>query len=155
MKKIVLITSVAAVIYLATKFNTNTKALEQVTAKIKRLKKVNISNGNINLKIDLNLTNLSNYNLGIETFNLLTVKQLRFYNAKNRMLIGAANVNISNIELPSKQSVVLADIIAEIPTNNLLNHVSLFVGNAAENVKVVPVFNAAGKDFEINPENYI
>ena len=155
MKKIVLITSVAAVIYLATKFNTKTKTLEQVTAKIKRLKNVNISNGNINLKIDLNLTNLSNYNLGIETFNLLTVKQLRFYNAKNRMLIGAANVNISNIELPSKQSVVLADIIAEIPTNNLLNHVSLFVGNAAENVKVVPVFNAAGKDFEINPENYI
>ena len=154
-KKILLASVIIGGLYVARKFSTNIGALNQLTAKIKAIKNLNIADGFINLKIDLNLTNLSDYNIGIDTLNLLSIRKLKFYNAKNRLLIGEANVNISNITLPSKETLVLADIIAKIPTNNLLNHLSLFSTNAGENIKVVPVFNAAGKDFEINPEQFV
>ncbi len=155
MKKLLLISLVVGGIYLTTKVNSNIKALEKIKAKIKAVKNIDISNGNINLKIDLNLTNLSNYDLGINTFDLLSVKQLRFFNAKNRMLIGTANVDISNIVLPSKESLILANIICKIPTNNILNHLSLLKGNLSDTLRVVPVFNAGGKTFEINPEEFV
>lgn len=155
MKKIFLISILAGGIYLATKVNVNLKALEGITAKIKRITSFNIQSGFIILKIDLNLTNLSDFNLGIDTFDLVSIKQLRFYNAINRKLIGSANVNITNVILPSKKTLILTDIIAKIPTKNILNHISLFTSKTGDNVKVVPVFYAAGKEFEINPENFI
>lgn len=157
MKKLIIISLIAGGIYLAasTKLKSNSIALQSIKAKIKNIKNVTIANGKINLKIDLNLTNFSNEDLGIDTFGLLSIRKLRFFNAKNRKLIGEAKVNINNITLPSQKTLVLADIIAEIPTSNLLQHLSLFNGNASETVKVVPTFNAAGKEFEINPENFV
>lgn len=154
MKKILFITLIAGGIYLATKFKTNIGALQQIKSSIKRVTSVKVANGSLNLKLDLNITNLSEFNLGVDTYGLLSIRRLRFFNAKNRQLIGEAKVNISNIELPSNKTIVLADIIAEVPLQNVLKHLSLFSSDAANNIRVVPMFNAAGKEFEINPENF-
>jgi hypothetical protein len=155
MKKILLISAIAGGIYLAIKLNSNISALEKIKVNIKSVKNIDITNNEINLKIDLKLTNSSSHNLGLDTFNLVSVKQLRFYNSKNRLLIGTANVDISNIVLPSKETLILADIICKIPVNNLLNHLSLLSGKVSDTLSVVPVFSAGGKTFEINPENYV
>ncbi|WP_435415034.1 hypothetical protein [Polaribacter aestuariivivens] len=155
MKKIIIISLIAGGFYVARKFNTTNKILSNLKTKISNVSSVNVQGGFVNLKIDLNITNLSNFDLSINTYNLLAIKQLRFYNAKNRLLVGTANVNISNIQIPSKEEIVLADILVKIPANNILKNLSLLSVNLSDTLRVVPVFNAGGKEFEINPENYV
>lgn len=154
MKKLIIASLIVGSIYLAANVSTKLTALENIKASIKRVTNISIKSGNIVLKLDLNLTNLSNYNLGVNTFKLASLKRLRFFNAQNRLLIGEANVNIHNITLPSNETIVLTDIIAQIPLQNTLSHINLFI-DGAENISVVPLFDVAGKEMEINPENFV
>jgi Flp pilus assembly protein CpaB len=154
MKKLIIASLIVGSIYLASNLSTKLTALENIKASVKRVTNISIKSGNIVLKLDLNLTNLSNYNLGVNTFKLASLKRLRFFNAQNRLLIGEANVNIHNITLPSNETIVLTDIIAQIPLKNTLSHINLFT-SGPENISVVPLFDVAGKEMEINPENFV
>lgn len=154
MKKIIIASLIVGSIYLATTITTRYTALENIKASLNRVTNISIKNGIIVLKLDLNLTNLSSYNLGVNTFKIVSLKRLRFFNSKNRILIGEANVDIHNITLPSNETIVLTDIVANIPIENTLSHLNLLNGGA-DNIEVVPLFDVAGKEVEINPENFV
>lgn len=155
MKKLIIVSLVVGGFYLTRKFNITTNILSQLKTKIQDVTSVNIANGFINLKIDLNITNLSKHKLYIDTFNTVAIRKLRFFNAVNRKLVGEAKVNITNIELQSKESIILADIICNIPTGNILHNLTLINTNLSDTLRVVPVFTVGGKEVEINPEKFV
>lgn len=155
-KKILFYGGLATGLYYAFKGGGNIFSLQNIEAEIKKIVNINIAKGKLIIVVDLNLINKSNFNFGLDTFNLLSLKKIKFYNTTNRLLIGVANVSISNITIPSKNITTLKNIKAEIPLKNVIENLSLFTaGNIADNVGIVPVFNAAGKEFEINPNNYV
>jgi hypothetical protein len=159
MKKIILISLIAGGIYLATKIKNNLAAFDFIESEIKAVRHFKIVKNIINLTLDLNVSNLSKYDLGVDSFSLVALRQLKFYNVNNGVLIGSADVNMTNIQIPANKTIILANINAQIPVNNLLKHLSLLNVTSMDALmnmlSIVPVFMAGGQTFEINPENYV
>jgi hypothetical protein len=130
-------------------------SLQGVEAQIDAIKSINISNGNLIIAIDLKLINNTSIDFNIDTFNLLKLKKLKFFNRKNKNLIGISSVSVSSIEIPKGGFSVLKNLSTTINISNLFKNLSLFTnGNINENLSIVPVFNVIGKDFEVNPDNF-
>ncbi len=136
------------------RYISTTAAFNNLKAKIDRIHGIDINFDRINLLIDLKLSNLSNYNLSVTTFKLVSIKQFQFFNRENGSFIGKADVDVSGIEISAKSETILKDIKAVIPVSGILKNISLFSGSVEANLNIVIVFDVAGKEYILNTEKF-
>ncbi len=155
MKKIVFGIIAAGSVYAYRKVNTTKKALEKLKIEITALNNVSISISRVKLNLDLTFKNQSNLDIGISTFKLLKIKEVKFFNNKNNSFLGAAVVDVSGIKVLANDTSTISNIPVNIPVKNLFNNLSVFKGDIKNNLKIVLVLDSLGKQYELNTENFI
>ena len=155
--KIALVGVVATGLYLGRRYYQNKLALSKLDAKIIALKNLKLGFDKIELKLDLLLSNISDYNIGISTLKLLTIKQIQFYSKQDNKLIGSANVDISGLKIRANDAQRINDILVRIdnPLLNISSLTRLFRGNVLDNLKIELVYDSFGKERQLNIDNYI
>lgn len=136
------------------KTNNSLKAIKQLKTKISRIHGIDVSLKNLKLNLDFALQNLTNTNINISSFGLINIKEIRFYNKQTNSFIGSATSVINGIEIPAKTIFYLKNIQTEIPVLGLLSNLSLFTaGNPEENLKIVLLVEALGKEYQLTSED--
>ena len=69
--------------YSYNKYVATTKSLNSIDVNIDNIHDVSINLQHIKAKIDLKISNPSVYNLGVSTFDLISITEIQFFNKKN------------------------------------------------------------------------
>ena len=136
--------------YSYNKYVATTKSLNSIDVNIDNIHDVSINLQHIKAKIDLKISNPSVYNLGVSTFDLISITEIQFFNKKNGSFIGVAKTKLSKVVIPAKESIKLKNIQVAIPVQSILENTSFFLGNANENLKIVLIFKVLGKEYLLN-----
>ena len=148
-KKIILGSVVGVGIYSLVKFKDVTESVEKLYLKISGLSNLNISINQIRFNLSFSIHNPTNAHVGINTYKLLKLHQIKFYNKKNNAYLGTATVNLSNVQIPGKQTLEIKDVPTQLPVENLLSNLELFQGNIEENLLIKLQFESLGQQFEL------
>lgn len=147
MKKVILGTIVAVGIYSLVKFNKVKESVGELKLKINGLSNLDISIKQIRFNLSLKILNPTNEHIGINTYKLLKLHQIKFYNKRNKAYLGTANVNISDVQIPGKNAIEIKDIPTRLPVENLISNLDLFQGNIDDKLLINLHFESLGKQF--------
>lgn len=116
---------------------------------LKKTKLKSFSGGNIDLSVDVEITNPTAAGFDIPS-NLVTIKALKFY-TKTKKYLGVADTNITNLSIPANSTRVVTDIPVTIPIMSLANSLSevLDIISDSKNLVVTADVNALGFDFTV------
>ncbi|WP_272151392.1 hypothetical protein [Tenacibaculum aiptasiae] len=147
MKKVILGTIAAVGIYSLVKFNKVKESVGELKLKINGLSNLDISIKQIRFNLSLKILNPTNEHIGINTYKLLNLHQIKFYNKRNKAYLGTANVNISDVQIPGKSAIEIKDIPTRLPVENLISNLDLFQGNIDDKLLINLHFESLGKQF--------
>ena len=134
------------------KYIATIKAVNELKVDISGIHSVSINFERLRLLVNIRMSNLSRYHLGVSTWNMVKVKQLQFYNRNNNSLIGTANTNLSGLSIKAGESIVLKDTEAIIPINSILQNLGIITGDKSAKIKIVLILNVLGREFKIDPD---
>lgn len=126
-------------------------AIGDVKVKIDKIHSVRLANM-VHLKVDLRLLNPTKQDIGVSTFGLVKIKELRFYKKRDNSYIGSAFTNIDNIKIPAQKVLAIKDIKAEIPYQSAISNIGLFTGSTNEKLKIVLIFETFGKTLKLTTD---
>ncbi|CAL2104486.1 conserved protein of unknown function [Tenacibaculum sp. 190130A14a] len=149
MKKVVVASLVGIGIYSVFKYQRLKKGASSLHAKIIGVNGLDIGFDKINFRLSIALKNNSDTDLGINTYKLLKLSEINFFNKQNGNYLGTAKTNISEIQIPKKDILVIKDIPTVLPVQNILSNIKLFNKNIEQNLKIVLIFDSLGKRFEV------
>ncbi|WP_272151872.1 hypothetical protein [Tenacibaculum aiptasiae] len=149
MKKVILGTIAAVGIYSLVKFNKVKESVGELKLKINGLSNLDINIKQIRFNLSFKIINPTTQHIGINTYKLLKLHQIKFYNKRNNAYLGTANVNLSNIQIPGKKAIEIKDIPTLLPVENLLSNLDLFQGNIEEKLLIKLQFESLGQHFEL------
>lgn len=155
MKKL-LIGSVAAITMFTVKKAKKAKdVINSLKVKITKLRIGSIDLSMIKLFLDLTIVNESSQDLGLTTFKLLKIKEIKFFNKINNKFLATAFVDIHDLQIKSNDSLILHNIPVELQTKNVFENLSIFKGDVQKNLRIVLTLDTMGKQYELNTENFI
>lgn len=121
MKKALIIGGVAIAV-LATlaskKIGNISEAVKGLKVKITSLKNVRFSGGNIVFDLDISITNNTLQDLNVNTFGAILLKEITFSNSVGEV-IGSSYPNLTNINIPSGQTVIYKGLETQLPLGNI------------------------------------
>lgn len=150
--------AIGAAIWAYRKFVTTKESVFMLENTIAKINNVKLSLSAITLNMDLRLTNKSMNDIGINTFSLLSIKQITFFNRLNNSMIAIADVDINGLQIKSGESTIIKDIVTTFPTIGLLQNYSLFTNsnfNLMENLRVVLEVETMGKRYTVDSESFV
>lgn len=111
--------------------------------------KVDWQSGILTAKIDLQMRNMTEKNVGISSDGI-ALKKIMFY--KQTQYLGEVVINRSGISIPAFEAVMLKDIPIQVELGNLVSQLaqSLFNGNLDTVLDMVYVLNIFGQDYRID-----
>ncbi|PKH51430.1 hypothetical protein CXF68_12385 [Tenacibaculum sp. Bg11-29] len=148
-KKLIIGLIAGAGIYAAVKYQKVKESLNELSIKISGISNLKASFTQIRFNLSFVIHNPTNTHIGINTYKLLSLKQIKFYNKTNNAYLGTANVNFSNIQIPAKQTLEIKEVPTALPVKNILSNLALFKGNIEENLLIKLQFESLGKQFEL------
>jgi len=148
-KKLIIGLIAASATYAVVKYQKVKKSFGELDIKISGINNLKVSFTQIAFNMSFRIYNPTNTDVGINTYQLLSLKQIKFYNKRNNAYLGTAIVNVSNIQIPGKQALEIKDIPTQLPVKNLLSNLELFKGNIEENLLIKLQFESLGKQFEL------
>ena len=155
MKRII-ITSVATIALFAVNKARKTKEIiNKLKVKITGFRISSFSINLLKISLDLTITNESSEDLGLTTFKLLKIKEIRFFNRANNKFLATAFVDVHDLKIRANDSITLNNIPVELETKSLLENLSVFKGDVQKNLKIVLLLDSMGKQYELNTENFI
>ena len=155
MKRII-ITSVATIALFAVNKARKTKEIiNKLKVKITGFRISSFSINLLKISLDLTITNESSEDLGLTTFKLLKIKEIRFFNRANNKFLATAFVDVHDLKIKANDSITLNNIPVELETKSLLENLSVFKGDVQKNLKIVLLLDSMGKQYELNTENFI
>ena len=155
MKRII-ITSVATIALFAVNKARKTKEIiNKLKVKITGFRIGSFSINLLKISLDLTITNESSEDLGLTTFKLLKIKEIRFFNRANNKFLATAFVDVHDLKIKANDSITLNNIPVELETKSLLENLSVFKGDVQKNLKIVLLLDSMGKQYELNTENFI
>ena len=150
MKKKVILGLVAGIgIYSLVKYQKVKESLGELSIKISGINNLKANFTQIRFNLSFVIHNPTNTHIGVNTYKLLSLKQIKFYNKTNNAYLGTANVNFSNIQIPANQTLEIKDVPTVLPVKNILSNLKLFRGNIEENLLIKLQFESLGKQFEL------
>ena len=129
------------------------EALRNISSSITSLHDLWASWSQIDAKINIELQNNSKYPIGIHN-SLIQIEKIDFYNRKNGLYLGSAQVNLHGIQIPANGTLQIKDIHVKVPMSNLLENIDLFKGDISENIYIKLSLKSLGQDLLINSKNY-
>lgn len=121
MKKYIII-GVAALVMASTlakgKISNIAQAVKGLKIKILGLKNVSINSGNIVFDLDIAITNNTSQDLNINSYGAILLKELTFSNSVGEV-IGSSYPNLTNINIPSGQTVIYKGLETQLPLSNI------------------------------------
>ncbi|WP_282021168.1 hypothetical protein [Tenacibaculum aiptasiae] len=147
MKKVILGTIAGIGIYSLVKFQDVKDSVSKLYLKISGLNNINYSNSKIGFNLSFSIHNPTNQHIGINTYKLLKLHQIKFYSKRNKAYLGTATVNLSNVQIPGKKTLEIKDIPTQFPIENLLSNLDLFQGNIEEKLLIKLHFDSLGNQF--------
>ncbi|WP_299106016.1 hypothetical protein [uncultured Tenacibaculum sp.] len=149
MKKVILASLAGLGIYAAYKYHKVKNGITKINAKITGVNGVAIDFDKIKFKLSIALKNNSDTDLGINTFKLLKLSEINFFNKQNGSYLGTSNINVTEIQIPQNDTLHIKDIPTVLPVKNILSNLKLFNKNIEQNLKIVLIFDSLGKRFEV------
>ncbi|MCF2875436.1 MULTISPECIES: hypothetical protein [unclassified Tenacibaculum] len=149
MKKVILGAIAGIGIYSLVKYNKIKESAGKLQLKISGLSNLDVSIKQIRFNLSFKIINPTAQYIGINTYKLLKLHQIKFYNKRNNAYLGTANVNISNIQIPGKKAIEIKDIPTLLPVENLLSNLDLFQGNIEGKLLIKLQFESLGQHFEL------
>ena len=155
MKKLLVGGAIALTTFTLNKAKKTKEIINSLKVKITKLRIGSFALSMIKLSLDLTITNESSYDLGLTTFKLLKIKEIRFFNRKNNQFLATAFVDVHDLKIKANDSLTLHNIPVELKTKNVFENLSIFKGDVQENLKIVLILDTMGKQYELNTENFI
>ncbi|AUC14372.1 hypothetical protein BTO06_04085 [Tenacibaculum sp. SZ-18] len=155
MKKILIGSAIALTTFTVNKAKKTKQIINSLKVKITKLRVGSLALSMIKLSLDLTITNESSHDLGLTTFKLLKIKEIRFFNRKNNQFLATAFVDVHDLKINANDSLTLYNIPVELETKNVFENLSIFKGDLQENIKIVLILDTMGKQYELNTENFI
>ncbi len=149
MKKVILGAIAGIGIYSLVKYSKVKESAAKLQLKISGLSGLDVSIKQISFKLSFSIHNPTNEHIGINTYKLLKLHQIKFYNKRNNAYLGTATANLSNVQIPGKRTIEIKDIPTQLPVENLLSNLDLFQGNIEEKLLIKLQFESLGQHFEL------
>ncbi len=155
MKRIIITSLVTLTLFTVKKAKKTKDILSKLKVIVTGIRIGSIGLNLIKLSLDLTIKNESSEDLGLTTFKLLKIKEIRFFNRANNKFLATAFVDIHDLKIQANKSITLNNIPVELLTKNVLENISIFKGDVEKNLKIVLVLDSMGKQYELNTENFI
>jgi hypothetical protein len=155
MKKLLIGGAIALTTFTLNKAKKTKEIINSLKVKITKLRIGSFALSMIKLSLDLTIINESSHDLGLTTFKLLKIKEIRFFNRKNNQFLATAFVDVHDLKIKANDYLTLHNIPVELKTKNVFENLSIFKGDVQENLKIVLILDTMGKQYELNTENFI
>ncbi|XRE42341.1 hypothetical protein ACIVBQ_000545 [Tenacibaculum discolor] len=149
MKKIILPTIVVLGVYGLFKLNKMKNAIDSLKVKLTSVKNIDISWSSLKFNFDLLITNPTMQNIGFNTYDLVKLSKVEFYNKTNNSFLGTASLNLSSLELNANSSVSINNVLASFSTKSLIKNIDVFKQDPLKNLDIYLVLSSAGKTYKI------
>lgn len=149
MKKIILPTIVVLGVYGLFKLNKMKNAIDSLKVKLTSVKNIDISWSSLKFNFDLLITNPTMQNIGFNTYDLVKLSKVEFYNKTNNSFLGTASLNLSSLELNANSSVSINNVLASFSTKSLIKYIDVFKQDPLKNLDIYLVLSSAGKTYKI------
>lgn len=136
-------------IYSKNKISKIEKAFNSLKATLTDIKNIDFGWEKTKIKVNVSLFNNSLFDLKINTFNMLKIKQFQIFEIENNNLLGYIEKEISEVEINSKEEIILKDIEVILSPNKVLDNIELFTGgNLESKIKTVIVYELNGNIYK-------
>lgn len=92
--------------------------INNLQVKVKAVKNLKLDFKQINFNLDIQLINPTQIPLSVSSGNVITLKQIDFFD-KSGKLLAQSYPNISGIEIPSNNGIILTGVPTQILTENV------------------------------------
>ncbi|NQY07118.1 MAG: hypothetical protein HRT68_13255 [Flavobacteriaceae bacterium] len=136
------------------KINTITEIVNQLSLRVIKIEIItrleDIITGvatSLDLNVDIGISNNSNFDLSVATAKLITLKHIEIFSASGNF-IALAPLNITDIEILSKQEIIFNKIPVSVPLDGIPQAtIDLLFNN--QGVKVVATLSILGNEIKI------
>ncbi|MFV9549673.1 hypothetical protein [Algibacter sp. PT7-4] len=122
-KKILIVSAItlgSLIIYGQKKINTASEVMSNIKVGVKKISNFKFSFSNVSFNAVLTLQNLTNIDFGATLTSKIVIKQIRVYNIEG-VYLGKADVNIYQLNLPSRQIVELPEATFKLSLDKAAN----------------------------------
>lgn len=120
---------------------------EQMTVLPSGISGINITLAAIRFKLNFTINNPTAEDFSITTGKMAAIKRIIVY--RKGKLLGVAQVDIDNIEIPAYAAIEIKDIELQVAVSSLLDNIMTIQGISLDEITIACVVSVIGKEFTI------
>jgi hypothetical protein len=136
------------VLYGYTKAKTLIDVFEKVTITPVDFSNIDISLNRIGFNVNVLFENPTNEDFNVSGFGIAILKTVNFY--YNGIFIASSTINLSQINVPQNNSIVVSNIPVEVPLSVILQNAAIIQNFNTNLVSASAIVSVAGNDFLID-----
>lgn len=120
---------------------------EQMTVLPSGISGINISLAAIRFRLNFTINNPTAEDFSVTTGKMAAIKRIIVY--RKGKLLGVAQVDIDNIEIPAYSAIEIKDIELQVAVSSLLDNIMTIQGISLDEITIACVVSVIGKEFTI------